>query len=298
MRFGACIPHYGVPASKKAISDFCKLAEQLMFDSVWTTDHLAVSRKYADPYGNIFESLVTLTFAAAATQHIKLGTSIIVLPMRDPILFAKQVASADALSDGRMILGLGAGWMEDEFATFKSNYSERGKIMDEQIRLLRVLWTEDEPRFDGRFFRVTDAVTLPKPVQKNGPPIWIGGSSSAALRRVARLGDGWHPVGLSPDEIVAGKRTLESFTKGDRDIVITARLPVEISESAPTTYAQSSGEQAYMLGGSRQQIVKELEAFREAGLDHLVCFFGNKPYEFVDSQARQFAKDIIPSFSR
>jgi len=281
----------------KVIHDFCKLAERSMFDSVWTTDHLAVSKKYADPYGNIFESLTTLTFAAAATEHIKLGTSIIVLPMRDPILFAKQVASADALSDGRIILGLGVGWMEDEFATLRSNYKERGKIMDEQIQLLRVLWTENEPRFDGRFFKVTDSVILPKPVQKNGPPIWIGGASSAALRRVARFGDGWHPVGFSPKEIAAGKRKLESFMGANRNIVLSVRLPVEISETASTSYALSSGEQAYMLGGSREQVVRELEAFRETGLDYMVCYFGNKPYEFIESQATQFAKDIIPSFS-
>jgi len=298
MRFGACIPHYGVPASKKAISDFCKLAEELMFDSVWTTDHLAVSKKYTDPYGNIFESLVTLAFIAAATEHVKLGTSIIVLPMRDPILFAKQVASLDALSDGRIILGLGVGWMEEEFATLKSNYKDRGKIMNEQIRLLRVLWTLEEPRFEGRFFKVNDAVILPKPIQKNGPPIWIGGSSSAAIRRAANLGDGWHPVGLSPKEIVAGRKKLKSFIKDDRKIVTCVRLPVEISQTASTTYALSSGEQAYMLGGTREQILRELEAFREAGLDHLICFFGNKPYEFVESQARQFAENIIPSFSQ
>lgn len=298
MRFGACIPHYGTAASKRAISDFCGLAEQLMFDSIWTTDHVAVSKKYADPYGNIFESLVTLAYAAAVTQYIKLGTSIIVLPMRDPVLFAKQVASIDELSDGRLILGLGAGWMEDEFSRLRSNFNERGKIMDEQIQLLRVLWTEDEPSFDGRFFKVTKAVMSPKPVQKNGPPIWIGGSSPSALRRVVRLGDGWHSVGLSPNEVVAGKKTLEFLTKGGRDIVISVRLPTEISESASTTYALSSGEQAYMLGGSKEHIVNELEAFQQAGLHDLICFFGNKPYEFVESQARQFARDIMPSFSR
>ena len=187
MKFGACIPHYGVPMSKKAIADFCKLAEGLNFDSIWTTDHIAVNKQYADPYGSIFESLMTLSFAAAHTEHVKLGTSIIVLPMRNPILFAKQTATLDQLSDGRLILGLGAGWMDDEFATLGFNFRDRGKIMNEQIRLLRILWTEAKPKFDGHFFKFSDIAFLPKSVQENGPQIWIGGSSHSAFRESCTL---------------------------------------------------------------------------------------------------------------
>jgi probable F420-dependent oxidoreductase len=297
MEFGACIPHYGVAMSKKAVRDFCKLADELNFDSIWTTDHIAVKKQFSDPYGSLLESLMTLGYAAAITEHVKLGTSIIVLPMRNPILFAKETATLDQFSDGRVILGLGAGWMDDEFATLGSNFRDRGKIMDEQIKLVRELWTNSEPRFDGRFFKVSDIAFLPKPVQKNGPPIWIGGTSSAALRRVARLADGWHPVGLSPKELGKGKENLNSILKGQRKVSLSVRVPVKISPSAGTTYSLSSGEQAYMIGGTREVVVQEIEAFQQAGLNHLICYFGNEPYDQVASQATLFAKGIMPSFN-
>jgi probable F420-dependent oxidoreductase len=297
VQFGACIPHYGVAAAKKAITEFCKLAEDLNYDSIWTTDHITVNKQYSDPYGNIFESLMTLTYAAAVTKRVKLGTSIIVLPMRNPIIFAKQTATLDQLSDGRLILGLGAGWMEDEFATLGSNFHKRGKIMDEQIRLLKVLWTDEQPKFDGRFFKLTDIAFLPKPVQRNGPPLWIGGTSSAALKRVVRLGDGWHPVGFSPKQLAQGKEELNSIMKQKRPIAMSVRVPVKISASATTTYSLSSGEQAYMLGGPRETVVREIEAFEQAGVGHLICYFGNEPYDQIASQATLFAKEVISSFN-
>ena len=294
MKFGACIPHYGVPMSKRAIVDYCSLTEKLVFDSIWTTDHIAVNRNHADPYGSIFESLLTLTYAAAQTEHVKLGTSIIVLPMRNPLIFAKQTATLDQLSDGRLILGLGAGWMDDEFATLGSNFHERGQLMNEQIRILKTLWTQDQPQFNGRFFKFRDIAFLPKPIQKHGPPIWIGGSSRQVFKRIARLGDGWHPVGLSPKEFAQGKGELDSILKGEREVELSVRVPVKISPSASTSYTMSSGDQAYMLGGGREAILREIEAYEHAGLDHLVCYFGNEPYEAVASQTTLFAKEILP----
>jgi probable F420-dependent oxidoreductase len=296
LKFGACIPHYGVPMSKKAVEEFCELTENLNFDSVWTTDHIAVNKRFKDPYGPIFESLMTLSYAASRTEHVLLGTSIIVLPMRNPIMFAKQTATLDQLSDGRLILGLGAGWMDDEFATLGFNFHERGKIMNEQIRMLRVLWTRELPEFKGDFFQVSDIVFSPKPVQETGPQLWIGGSSFPALKRVARLGDGWQPVGLSPKEFTEGKEKLNSILKGKRKVTFSVRVPVKVSPTAKTTYTLSSGEQAYMVGGEREAVVREIEAFKQAGLDHLVCYFGNEPYEQLADQTRVFAKEIMPSF--
>jgi len=298
LKFGACIPHYGAAASAKGIMDFCKLVEELNFDSIWTTDHIAVNKQFSVPYGKIYESLVTLGYAAAITERVKLGTSIIVLPMRNPILFAKQTATLDQLSNGRLVLGLGAGWMGDEFATLGFNFQKRGRIMDEQLRLLRALWTGEFAKFEGHFFRFNDIAFEPLPVQKNGPTVWIGGSSDAALRRAASLGDGWHPVGLSPKELGEEKKKLNSIMKPNRKVTITLRVPVTISSSAATSYSLSSGEKAYMIGGTREAVIKEIEAFKEAGLEHLVCYFGNEPYDKIASQATLFAKEIMPSFTR
>jgi len=296
MKFGACIPHYGVPMSKNSVVEFCKLAEKLNFDSIWTTDHIAVNKQFSNPYGNIYESLITLGYAAAKTERVNLGTSIIVLPMRNPVLFAKQTATLDQLSDGRLILGLGAGWMEDEFATLSSNFHERGKIMDEQIRLLRNLWTHTEPTFNGQFYKVNDIAFSPKSVQENGPPLWIGGTSHAAIGRVERIGDGWHPVGLSPKELARGKAELDSISKQKRRISISVRVPVKLSALAGTTYSLSSGEQAYMIGGKHEAIVNEVEKYKDAGLDHLICYFGNEPYDEVASQTSLFGREVMPSF--
>lgn len=282
--------------SKKAVTEFCRLAEDLNFDSVWTTDHIAVNKQFSNPYGSIYESLITLGYVAAKTERVKLGTSIIVLPMRNPILFAKQTATLDQLSDGRLILGLGAGWMEDEFATLGSNFHDRGKMMDEQIQLLRNLWTHTEPKFDGNFFKFNEIAFSPKSVQENGPPIWIGGTSHAALRRVERLGDGWHPVGLSPKQLAQGKQKLDSLMKQKRRISLSVRVPVKISASANTTYSLSSGEQAYMIGGARDAVVREIGMFKQTGLDHLICYFGNEKYDEVASQASLFGREVIPSF--
>jgi probable F420-dependent oxidoreductase len=297
MQFGACIPHYGDAASAKGIADFSRLAEELNFDSIWTTDHIAVSKRFTVPYGKIYESLLTLDYAAAKTERVKLGTSIIVLPMRNPILFAKQTATLDQLSGGRLILGLGAGWMHDEFATLGFDFQKRGRIMDEQIRLLRVLWTGESAKFEGRFFRFNEIAFEPTAAQRGGPHVWIGGSSDAALRRVSSLGDGWHPVGLSPKELSEGKKKLDSILNQGRKVTITVRVPVAISSSGTTSYSLSSGEQAYMIGGTRETVVQEIEAFKRSGLDHLVCYFGNEPYDKIASQATLFAKEIIPSFS-
>jgi probable F420-dependent oxidoreductase len=269
-----------------------------MFDSVWTTDHIAVSKKYPEPYGNILESLVTLSYAAASTKRVKLGTSIIVLPMRDPMLFAKQVATLDVISDGRVILGLGAGWMEEEYITLGSDFKNRGKRLDEQIRLIKVLWTHEQPHFEGRFYKVTDALFSPRPIQENGPPIWIAGDSPAALRRVAEFGDTWHPVGLRPSEISQKRAELESILKGKRKVTTSVRLPVEISPRASSEYKLTSGETAYMLGGTRSAVIKETEALERAGVEYLVCYFGNRPYDFVSSQASLFANEIMACFNR
>jgi len=297
MKFGACIPHYGVSTSRKAVSEFVELAERLPFDSVWTTDHIAVSDKYLDPYGTIIESLTTLSFAAAKTERVKLGTSIIVLPMRNPVLFAKQTASLDFLSEGRLILGLGAGWMDDEFARLGADFHNRGEIMNEEIRLMKSLWSTDRPRFEGKFYKVDNAVFMPQPVTKGGPPIWMGGGSSkTALKRVAELGDGWHPVGFSPSQIAEGKKTLDSLLRGRRKVTISVRLPTEVSATATSTYSLSSGEKAYMLGGTREAVANEVEKLRDAGVEHIICYFGNKPYDHVVSQARVFAQEVIPSF--
>jgi probable F420-dependent oxidoreductase len=152
--------------------------------------------------------MVALGYLAGQTRWVRLGTSITVVPMRNPVVTAKQIASADYLSCGRVIFGVGVGWMAEEFALLGESFRDRGRRMDEYLALMKVLWTEANPDFAGQYFQVRDCGFSPKPVQTPHVPIWVGGESPAALRRAARLGDGWHSAASALAELPGKLRIL------------------------------------------------------------------------------------------
>jgi probable F420-dependent oxidoreductase len=286
MRFGVCLPNYGRAASPRAIVTAAQAAEALGYDSVWSTDHLLVPRNEARLYGRLFEALITLAWLAPLTRHVRLGTSVLVLPLRNPGVVAKQVAALDVFSGGRILLGLGAGWLAEEFRYLDADYRQRGARMDEAIRLLRAIWTEPIINFRGRFYRAHDAVSEPKPRQTGGPPLWIGGHSAAALRRAAQLGDAWHPVGPSPDGLRAGV---------ERSVMISMRILVTPGLAA-TTYRGTLGHRRHSLGGTRAQMIHQLEAYESAGLEYIVCYFGDVPRSIYLTRMRACAQDLLLSF--
>ena len=209
MDFGANIFGVGALADPGALADVARLAEDLGYHSVFVADHVIVPRTLASKYPysrdggfpyepdrDWLDPLVALGFLAGRTSRIRIGTSITVLPMRHPIITAKQVATADHLSGGRVIFGVGVGWMAEEFRMLGESFEDRGRRMDEYLALVKTLWTEKNPSFHGREYQLTDCAITPKPVQRP-LPVWIGGDSPAALRRAARLGDGWHSAGTS-----------------------------------------------------------------------------------------------------
>jgi probable F420-dependent oxidoreductase len=173
-----------------------------------------------EPYGQILEPLTTLAYIASRTRKLRLGTSCVVLPQRNPVLVAKQAATLDAFSGGRVILGFGAGWAEKEFGYLNADFGRRGKVMDESIRLMKALWKDDLVNFDGTFFHLKDALFLPKPVNRN-IPVWIGGNGSLAVRRALNFGDGWHPVGLDLEDFRKG---VESIRRSGMSITISIRM--------------------------------------------------------------------------
>ena len=196
----------------------------MVFDSVRVLDRLLwplypTSKYPGNPTGqlpavmqNTYEPLTVLSFVAARTHRVALGTSVLVAPYRSPVVVAKMGATLDVLSGGRFILGLGAGWSADEFNTVGQSLSERHQRTDEYLRVLHELWTVEEPSFEGSYYRVPKSVFLPKPVQKPRPPIWIGGNSRRAIRRAAELGDGWHPTNrLSPSALAEEMRCLRQL---------------------------------------------------------------------------------------
>ena len=199
MRVGIHLLHIGRKAGPEAIRRAAIQAEQLGFADAWTSEHIIIPKGAPYPPSALFyDPVLTLTWAAAFTKRIGLGTSVLVLPMRHPLPLAKELATLQNLAEGRLILGAGVGWLEDEFAALGVPFRERGRRMDEGIAMMRAVWSEDPVSFPARHIPavIDDMRMLPQPVKPI--PIWIGGSSEAALNRALRL-DGWHGSRLSPE---------------------------------------------------------------------------------------------------
>ena len=190
MHFGVILPNYGKNSTPDGIRRFAEAAEGLGFDSVWTTEHIIVGPEAVDPYGRVYDPLVALGWVAGWTQRIGLGTSIVLVPLHNPMRLAKEVATLQELSGGRFTLGVGMGWHKDEFEFMGVEFRGRGRRGDEAIRLMRALWN-GEHDFDGQYWSFHNATAEPRPSPP--PEIWVGGSSERAVRRARELGDAWHP---------------------------------------------------------------------------------------------------------
>ena len=190
MHFGVILPNYGAGATPGAIVRAAQLAEDLGFESVWATEHIIVGPDAVDPYGRVYDPLITLAWIAASTQRIGLGTSIVLVPLHHPIHLAKEAATLQELSGGRLRLGVGMGWHRDEYDFMGVPFDRRGRRGDEAIRLMRDLWS-GERDFDGDYWAFHDATAEPQPSPQ--PELWVGGSSERAIRRARELGDVWHP---------------------------------------------------------------------------------------------------------
>jgi probable F420-dependent oxidoreductase len=190
VHLGAILPNYGEGSSPDGIREAAVAAEELGFDSVWTTEHVIVGPDAARTYGRVYDPLVTLGWLAAQTERIGLGTSVVILPLHNPLHLAKEVATLQELSGGRVRLGIGMGWNEEEFGFLGVEFEGRGRRGDEAVRLMRAVWS-GERDFEGKFWSFHDATSEPHPSPQ--PEIWVGGSSDLALRRARELGDVWHP---------------------------------------------------------------------------------------------------------
>ena len=296
MKFGVCLPNYGNNLSRKALVDSASLAENLGFHSVWTTDHVLVPKKHSDPYGNILDCLTTLAYVGALTRKIQLGTSVLVLPLRNPIVVAKQIATIDYLTGGRLILGTGVGWNEEEFQNLSTPYRNRGRRFEEAILLLRVLYQNESPQFHGQFHKFTDATFKPKP-RKNGPTIWFGGNSDIAIQRASKLADGWHPVGLPINAYRRGVEKIKANLSKGKEFTFSLRIHVDL-DGKTEPYAASSGEPRSVISGNKKQAVEAITEYRAVGLQHMVCYFGDVGLTKLKKQMNQFAKTIIPAFRK
>jgi probable F420-dependent oxidoreductase len=199
VHLGVILPNFGDASNPDGIRRTAELADELGFDSVWATEHIIVGPEGRDPYGRVYDPLVTLGWIAGLTERVFLGTSIVLVPLHNPVHLAKEVATVQELSRGRVLLGVGMGWHEDEFRFLGVEFSGRGRRANEAIRLMQALW-RGERSFRGEHWSLEDATfaPLPDPV----PEIWVGGSSPPAIRRALELGDVWHPTRRSdPDHV-------------------------------------------------------------------------------------------------
>ncbi len=303
LKFGVAIPNYGRTPSKRELIRVSTLVEELEYDSIFTTDHTLMAKPFAYPYGNIFETFTTLSYIAARTSSVKIGTSILSLPLRNPLHIAKQVATLDVLSEGRMILGVGVGGGEDDIYEFKylnADYLNRGRYANESLKVIRTLWTSAKPEFRGEFFNFSDCIFLPKPLQRPHPPIWIAGASRAALMRASEYGDAWHPTGIPPLKFLEGSRLLEKLaSKGRRSrrskkkgIARSGRYLVRILKDGEKMIQ----EPFHTIQGSPRKVAVAVQEFVDAGMEHLVCYFGDDGARKTEERIRIFAREIAPSF--
>jgi len=304
------MPSRGDMASPENLRTLAQRAESLGFDSVWVSDHIILPRKVDSfyPYAadgvatfrpdeDYYDPLATLNFLAGCTQKIRLGTHVLILPYRNPVLTAKMLSTLDVLSGGRVILGAGVGWMEEEFqALGLDTYAQRGAVTDEYIQLFKELWTKDNPEFHGEHYQLSESGFQPKPVQKPHPPIWIGGHTNPAIRRAAKYGDGWMPIGLRPPAILEPEELAEKIARLRR-LTMEAGRPedaVSLCFSTGVTFDDSPGATRRMMSGRAEQIAADLRQYQDLGIRNFILGFPGDSVAAVDEAMEQFSKQVMP----
>src|SRR5579862_9202961 len=224
MKLGIHLPHAGEQATPALIRRHAIRAEALGFADVWVSEHIIVPRKEFPRSPLFYDPVVTLSWVAAVTQRVRLGTTVLVLPMRHPLPLAKELATLHNLSEGRLILGAGVGWLEAEFAALGVPFNERGRRLDEGLAMMRAVWTQDPVTFKSRYIpAVIEGMTM-TPMPASPIPLWLGGSSDAALARTIRIGDGWHGSGHTAADAAPIVRKLRAG-RPEPEFTISMRTP-------------------------------------------------------------------------
>ncbi len=278
MRIGFILPHIGPAASPRAIVQAAQRAETLGYDSLWVTDRLLYPITPQTPYPatpdgtlpeaykSVLDPVETLTFAAAHTHRIALGTSVLDLPFYNPVVLARRLTTLDVLSGGRLRVGFGLGWSQDEFDAVGASRRERGRRADEFLRVLKAIWTTDPVEFQGEFYRIPRSIIRPKPVQQPHPPIYLAAFAPAALKRAATMADGWNPAGLPVEAMRQMVGQLHEMARAaGRD---PAALEVVVRANLIIT-PQTLGADRWIFNGSLDQIKSDIEQVRAMGANEL-----------------------------
>ena len=315
VEFGFSLPGRGPLASPDQILRLATRADALKYTSVFVTDHVVLPVSMARstyPYAasgklpggadqDYLDPLALLGWLAHATKKIKLGTSVLVVPYRNPLVTAKMLATIDRLSNGRLLLGMGVGWLREEFeAVAAPPFEERGPVTDEYIALMRTTWTSDPVSFDGKYYRVKDVHALPKPAQRGGIPIWIGGHTDAAVKRAATVGDGWHPLALRPpglllpDEFAAKVALFRKAAQGagrkPESLTISLRVGMEVRSARQKAPA---GDRS-LFQGTAAEVLGDIRRYAALGVTHFVFDPVVPDLKAVLANMERFANEVRP----
>jgi alkanesulfonate monooxygenase SsuD/methylene tetrahydromethanopterin reductase-like flavin-dependent oxidoreductase (luciferase family) len=291
LHLGVILPNYGEALDAERLAAVAVAAEQVGLDSGWVTDHLVVPPEHAGTYGTIAEALVALGFLAARTHRLELGVSALVVPQRRPLVALKQLATLDFLSGGRIVTAVAAGWMEHEFATLGAPYEQRGRLLDEWLRVASSVFGQmpGHVRYDGELFAL-DGWMAPPLVRPGGPPLWVARVSRATLRRAEVTGV-WHPVALRPDELRAMAVQLRE-RRADSRIIL--RIAVYVT---PKPQDAVDERRRHAIAGPPEWIAERLVEYVEAGCDGFVVNLGHASPE-LEERVRHFADAIAPLLAR
>jgi probable F420-dependent oxidoreductase len=311
VRFGVAVPNYRRLASPDNLRTVAQRSEALGFDSLWVTDHIVVPGPYREMFGTtVYDPLSVLAFLAACTQRAELGTAVLVLPYRHPVNVAKQLATIDNLSGGRLVFGVGAGWAREEFDALGVAYDERGPMTDEYLRVILELWTDPAPDFEGRYVSLHDVHAEPLPLRQPHPPILVGGYSKRAIRRAVALGQGWLPDGMRLPELDRAiqflRQTAESAGRDPRSLGVALRTGLflsDVNSGVPADKGVAPWEQSAAFResegrlpfrGSPAQVIEDIGEAERIGVDHLIF---ESPVERGDERfdtLEAFASEVLP----
>lgn len=312
MRFGVCAPCRGENGTPGNLLRVARHAEEAGMDTVWVSDHviMPVDVKSEFPYtpGRPFsvdamayylDPVTSLTFLAAHTNRIRLGTSVLVVPLRNPVVLAKMLATVDVISGGRLVLGMAVGWMREEFEAIGTPpFEERGAVTDEYLRAMLELWGRDPASFSGKYVKFAPVRCLPRPVQQPHPPLIIGGWSRAAMRRVVELGDGWQPpLGMGPEKGL-GPAKLKQRAAELREVAARrGRDPesIEIQFKAPLRVTAERSPRGHRLfNGTAEDVANDVRQYVDAGVQEFVFDFATNNVDEMLETVTRFMSDVRP----
>lgn len=289
LALGICIPNFRPGTGPETMLAATQTAERLRWHSAFATDHILVDdAARASDYRHIYEALSTIAWLAGQTTTIRLGTSVLVAPMRNALVMAKELASIDALSDGRLIAGVGIGWNRAEFDSLGvgDRFSHRGAWLEETIALWRHLWAGGEGPYEGRFDRIEGGHFSPLPPQGEELPIWIGATATPALERAGRIADGYQATRTDPQTMRerVGIVGAAAAAAGRASPIMSSRLTVDFG---------GTREGPSILGGTPEQMAARVRAYAQAGTDHLALDFAETDPEMVAKAIERFDREVL-----